>query len=56
MSKWLKALKFVASFMAFAYIGGAMFAFGAYRAAEIVGVIVVIDESGWSANGEGDEQ
>lgn len=48
MSNWFKAIKFVACFMAMAYIGGIMFSFGAYRAAEIVGVIVVIDESGWS--------
>lgn len=51
MSRWSKAFKFAACFMALAYIGGIMFTAGAYRAAEIVGVIVVIDESGWSAKG-----
>ncbi|WP_158007609.1 hypothetical protein [Marinobacter sp. X15-166B] len=48
MSKWVKAFKSVAAFVVLAYIGGTMFAFGAYRAAEIVGVIVVVDESGWN--------
>ncbi len=54
MKKWIKAIKFALSFCALTYIGGNMFALGAYNAANLVGVIVVIDESGWTSNAGGE--
>ena len=42
MREWIKAIRFVISFCAFAYIGGFMLLLGAHSAAKIVGVSVVL--------------